>query len=71
MNKIVQRGRAFVAMLVGLFRHASVLACAMEARCYGALGVRTCLHGEQRVGPRSVALVAAFSVFCIFMGVLL
>ena len=71
VNKIVQRGRAFVPMLVGLFRHASVLACAMEARCYGAPGVRTCLYGEQRVGPRSVALVAAFSVFCIFMGVLL
>ena len=71
VNKVVQRGRAFVPMLVGLFRHASVLACAMEARCYGAPGVRTCLHGEQRVGPRSVALVAAFSAFCIFMGVLL
>jgi len=71
VNKIVQRGRAFVPMLVGLFRHASVLACAMEARCYGAPGARTCLHGEQRVGPRSVALVAAFSVFCIFVGVLL
>ena len=71
VNKIVQRGRVFVPMLVGLFRHASVLACAMEARCYGAPGVRTCLHGEQRVGPRSVALVAAFSTFCIFMGVLL
>lgn len=25
----------------------------MEARCYGAPGVRTCLHGERRVGPRS------------------
>ena len=71
VNKIVQRGRVFVPMLVGLFRHASVLACAMEARCYGAPGVRTCLHGEQRVGPRSVALAAAFSAFCIFMGVLL
>lgn len=71
VNKIVQRGRAFVPMLVGLFRHASVLACAMEARCYGAPGVRTCLHGERRVGPSSVALVATFSVFCIFMGVLL
>ena len=70
VGRIMQRGRAFVPMLVGLFRNASVLACAMEARCYGAPGARTSLRGEQHVEPRSVILAMAFSVFCIVVGVL-
>ena len=70
VGRIMQRGRAFVPMLVGLFRNASVLACAMEARCYGAPGARTSLRGEQHVKLRSVILVMAFSVFCIVVGVL-
>ena len=34
-------GSAFSALFVGLFRHADELACAMDARCYGASPRRT------------------------------
>lgn len=35
-------GNAFVAVLVGLFRHADNVAIAMDARCYGARRKRSC-----------------------------
>ena len=34
---------AFIALFVGLFRHADNLALAMDARCYGASPERTTL----------------------------
>lgn len=37
-NKLHIWGAAFSAVLIGLFRHADNLACAMDARCYGLRG---------------------------------
>ena len=37
---------AFIALFVGLFRHADNLALAMDARCYGASPERTTLPGS-------------------------
>ena len=39
-NKLRIWGAAFSAVFVGLFRHADVLATAMDARCYGMRGLR-------------------------------
>lgn len=65
---LVQRGRAFVPMLVGLFRHASALAFAMESRCYGAPGARTSLYGARRIEPLAWALFGGFCALCASMG---
>ena len=65
---LVQRGRAFVPMLVGLFRHASALAFAMESRCYGAPSARTSLHGAWRIEPLAWALFGGFCALCASMG---
>lgn len=40
-------GSAFGALFVGLFRHADLLALAMDARCYGAGGARTRLPKQR------------------------
>ena len=63
-------GSVLAPMIVGLFRRAEALAQAMEARCYGAPGARTSLHGDERLGAAatlatiaSVAAVLAAGVF--------
>ena len=45
-NKLRIWGAAFSAVFVGMFRHADAIATAMDARCYGAVPVRTRL-GEK------------------------
>ena len=63
---LVSRMRAYgglmVPMLVGLFRRADRLACAMDARCFGATGEPTSLsHG--RLGLRDGgALLIGFAI---------
>lgn len=64
-------GNVLVPMLVGLFRRAGTLACAMEARCYGGAERRTSLHGTQRLGARDIVAAALCAAVCLCAGVLL
>lgn len=63
-------GNVLVPILVGLFRRASVLAQAMEARCYGCAR-RTSLHGDERVGPVAAAATACVAAACLAVAVVL
>lgn len=50
-RKLYVWGVAFASVFIGLFRHADTLACAMDARCYGAGPSRTRLRSPRRARP--------------------
>ncbi len=64
-------GRVFVPMLVGLFRRASVLSAAMEARCYGGALKRTSLHGNMGLNARNWVLLAVSAAFSVVVAIAL
>lgn len=64
-------GNVLVPMLVGLFRRASVLAQAMEARCYGSAARRTSLHGNERLGARGIVVMVFIAVILLALGIYL
>ena len=51
-----------VPLFVGLFRRASRLACAMEARCYGAGPARTSLDARRFSGTQAAVLLVGLLV---------
>lgn len=61
--RVKQWGSVLMPMLVGLFRRASSLANAMEARCYGG-GLRTSLHGDQRLRAVDYVLICVAIGLC-------
>ncbi len=63
-------GNVLVPVLVGMFRRASVLAQAMEARCYGAAVRRTSLH-DDRLGVPGVAVTILITAVLLLAGVTL
>lgn len=69
--RIARWGGVFIPLLVGMFRRAGVLACAMEARCYGARLSRTSLHGDEKFAMRDwsclLACVVAVLVLSYFL----
>ncbi len=63
-------GSVLVPILIGLFNRASVLAQAMEARCYGSAR-RTSLHGDERMGASGIVAALAASSGCLAIALLL
>lgn len=60
-----------IPLFVGLFRRADALACAMDARCYGAPGaVRTSLS-QQRIGAKGAGALVAGLAVCALLAVFL
>lgn len=60
------QGAAFASLFVGLFRHADMLADAMDARCYGAAKRRTSLVKRPFTLANACALIAGLAlVVCI------
>lgn len=70
-----QRVRAWqpvlIPLFVSLFRRADALAVAMDARCYGAPGVRRTSLAGRRFAPRSAVLLVAGTAACIACACLL
>lgn len=59
----------FTPLLIGLFRRANVLACAMDARCYGA-GPRTSLNEAMLTAPQVGTLVVGLAA-CVMLALAL
>lgn len=59
----------FVPLFVGLFRRADSLAKAMDARCYGAPGVRRTSLSARPFRPRSAAVLVVGAAFCVVCSV--
>ena len=66
---LTQRLRAwqvvFIPLFVGLFRRADSLAKAMDARCYGAPGVRRTSLSARPFRPQSAVVLGIGAAFCI------
>ena len=71
MARIRLWGNVLVPMLVGMFHRASVLAEAMEARCYSASALRTSLYGDERLGAKDIALILALCAVFAALGIVL
>lgn len=56
----------FIPMFVGLFRRADALACAMDARCYGAGGRRTS-HHDGHMTPSAVIVLVGGVALCLVL----
>lgn len=63
-------GIAFASLFVGLFRHADALACAMDARCYGAANRRGVLEPRRANGLLVVGTLVA-CVALVVVGIVL
>lgn len=70
VSRLRNLSRLFIPMFISIFRHADHIALAMEARCYGAFGVRpTALNAAPWTWRETTALVGGLAL-CILAVVL-
>ncbi len=71
IERSISWGKVFTPMLVGLFRNAESLSCALESRCYGACARKTSLHGKSQQGLKRWALLGLSCVAFMALGIIL